>query len=140
MELQFFSETPALVPSSAHGTARAPSEPLVRQSSISQVTKKVAIISVVTETDPSGENPQLGYTTLAGSPEVQRTVKLSQGRHTDGIIGVPVTTPLRVLTAGPEIPVSISESSGSRDSGAANQRANEVDKLEDAYHQDPEDC
>ena len=74
--------------------------------SISQVTKKVAIISVVTETDPSGANPQLWYTTLAGSPEVRKTVKLSQGRHIDGIIGVAVTTPLPELTAALEIPQS----------------------------------
>ena len=72
----------------------------------SQVTKKVAVISVVTETDPSGAHPQLWYTTLAGSPEVQKTVKLSQGLHVDGIIGVPVTTPLPELTAALEIPQS----------------------------------
>ena len=115
-----FSETPALMPCSAHGTAGAPSEPLARQSSSSQVTKKVAIVSVVTEIDPSGENPQLWYTTHAVSPEARKTVKLSQGRHIDGIIGVPVSAPLRELTAALGFPtVSISGSSGSRDSDAA---------------------
>ena len=75
-----FSETPALMPCSAHGTTGAPSEPLARQSSSSQVNKKVAIVSVVTETDPSGENPQLWYTTHTVSPE---------GCHIDGIIWCP---------------------------------------------------
>ena len=101
-----FSETPALMPCPAHGTAGAPSEPLARQSSSSQVTKKVAIVSVVTEIDLSGENPKLWYTTHAVSPEVRKTVKLSQGRHIDGIIGVPVSAPLRELTAALGIPQS----------------------------------
>ena len=79
-------------------------------------------------TVPSCEDPQLWCTTLAGSQEVQRTVKLSQGPHVDGIIGVPVTTPLRELTA-------VTDSRGSRDSGAA-----KPDSKEDAHHQDPEDC
>ena len=57
--------------------------------------KKVAIVSVVPEIDPSGENPQLWYPSHAVS---------SEGRHIDGIIGVPVSAPLRELTAALGIP------------------------------------
>ena len=129
------------MPSSAHGTACAPSEPLVRQSSSSQVTKRAAIISVVTETDPSGENPQLWCTTLAGSPEVRKTVKLLQGRHIDGIIDVPVTTPPRELTAALEIPQSQYQARAAVVTTMRQcQRAKEADRLEDAHHQVPEDC